>query len=147
MPAQIPQPGTSQYAPGSWSTLCAQQVQPNTIGIQATITAGQQQNVDTKIANDSLIRGIELLANGQAFGDTVTVQVVDVDGTYFPPGTVLSTPVSNFNMISDQQKQASYEAVAPFKMIGGLYVRMVYNSTGEANVQLAANLIFLTLLL
>lgn len=120
----------SSYAPQTWSEVKASMVASNVIGIQASIACGTTQNVDTRIADDVLFRGVKLIAKNTTFGDTVSVKVVDVDGIYFPAGTVLSSPVLNFNISTDQQLQADYESVAPFKLFGGLYIRITYNSVG-----------------
>jgi hypothetical protein len=108
----------------------AAMVAPSVIGIQGSIPSNTTQNIDTRIADDSLFRGIKLIAMNTTFGDTVSVKVVDVDGIYTPAGTILGSPVLNFNISSDQQLQADYESVAPFKLLGGLYIRITYVSTG-----------------
>lgn len=135
------------YAPQHWQDVDAVNVSTNVTGTTGTISAGQTQNIDTLIADDVLIRGIEFLLRNSAFGDTVTIKVVDKDGVYSPPNTVLGTPVSNYNVAADQQMQSSYQAVAPMKMKGGLYIRFTYSSTGQINVNVAVNFLLLKVLL
>jgi predicted ThiF/HesA family dinucleotide-utilizing enzyme len=120
----------STYAPQTWNELMAAMVAPNVIGITGSIPAGTTVSIDTKITDDSLFRGIKLIATNTVFGDTVNVKIVDVDGVYAPAGTILSSPVLNFNISTDQQLQADYESVAPFKILGGLYIRITYVSSG-----------------
>jgi hypothetical protein len=120
----------STYAPQTWGDVLAAMVAPNVIGIQGSIPSNTTVSIDTKIADDSLFRGVKLIAMNTVFGDTVSVKIVDVDGVYSPAGTVLGAPVLNFNISTDQQLQADYESVAPFKILGGLYVRITYVSTG-----------------
>lgn len=120
----------STYTPQTWDSVMASMVASNVIGIQASVASGTTQNVDTRIADDVLFRGVKLIAQNTTFGDTVSVKVVDVDGIYFPAGTVLGSPVLNFNISTDQQLQADYESVAPFKLLGGLYIRLTYISVG-----------------
>lgn len=138
----------SIYAPQTWDEVVVSNIRPNVIGVQASIPSGTTQNVDTKIVDDSLFRGIKLIANNTTFGDTISVRVVDVDGVYAPPGTVLASPVLNFNISSDQQLQADYESIAPFKILGGLYLRVTYNSTGGllSSVQLGVDIFLATIL-
>lgn len=121
---------SSSYAPQTWNEVKTSMVAPNVIGVQGSIPSNTTVNIDTKINDDSLFRGIKLIATNTVFGDTVSVKVVDIDGVYTPAGTVLSSPVLNFNISSDQQLQADYESVAPFKILGGLYLRITYVSTG-----------------
>lgn len=138
----------STYAPQTWHDVLAAMVIPHVMGIQASIPANTTQSIDTKITDDSLLRGVKLIAMNTTFGDTVSVKIVDVDGVYFPAGTVLSSPVLSFNISSDQQLQADYESVAPFKILGGLYIRITYVSTGGllTSVKLGADLFLVTVL-
>ena len=138
----------STYSPQTWSDVQAKLVKPNVIGIQGSIPSNTTVNIDTRIADDSLFRGVKLIALNTTFGDTVNVRVVDVDGIYSPAGTVLSSPVLNFNISSDQQLQADYESIAPFKILGGLYLRITYVSTGGllSAVKIGADLFLATVL-
>ena len=120
----------STYAPQTWQDVLAAMVAPNVMGIQGSIPTNTTKNIDIRVADDSLFRGIKLIAMNTTFGDTMSITVVDVDGVYSPAGTVLSAPVLNFNISTDQQLQADYESVAPFKLLGGLYIRITYVSTG-----------------
>lgn len=138
----------SKYAPQTWHEVQASLVAPNVIGVQGSITDGQTANIDTLITDDCLFRGIKLIAMNTTFGDTISVTVVDINGVYAPAGTVLSAPVLNFNISSDQQLQADYESVAPFKLLGGLYLRITYTSTGGllSAVKLGADLFLVKVL-
>ncbi len=138
----------SRYAPQTWDSVQASLIAPNVIGIQASIPDGTTVSTDTLIADDSLFRGIKLIAMNTSFGDTINVLVIDKDGVYAPAGTVLSAPVLNFNISSDQQLQADYESVAPFKLLGGLYLRITYASTGGllSSVKIGADLFLVKVL-
>lgn len=120
----------STYEPQTWVDLMASMVAPTMIGITGSVPAGNTVSMDTQIVDDSLFRGVRLIAMNTVFGDTVSIKVVDVDGVYLPAGTILSSPVLNFNISTDQQLQADYESVAPFKILGGLYLRIIYVSSG-----------------
>lgn len=119
----------STYAPQRWSDVETSKVQPDTIGIKGTAAANTTTNIDTKIADDVLIRSVEPIIANMNFGDTITVSVVDVDGVYFPAGTVISSPVQNWNVQTSTQIQEDYQSISPFKMLGGLYVRIAYTNT------------------
>lgn len=138
----------SKYTPQTWHDVMASMVQPNVIGIKISVPTTTTVSVDTQIPDDSLFRGIKLIASNTTFGDTVSVKIVDVDGVYAPAGTVLSSPVLNFNISSDQQLQADYESVAPFKLLGGLYIRITYVSTGGllSTVKIGADVFLVTVL-
>lgn len=138
----------STYSPQTWDTVMAAMVMPTVIGVKGSIPSNTTQNVDTLIADDSLFRGVKLIAMNTTFGDTVSVKLVDVDGVYSPAGTVLSSPVLNFNISTDQQLQADYESVAPFKILGGLYIRITYISTGGllSTVKIGADLFLVKVL-
>jgi predicted ThiF/HesA family dinucleotide-utilizing enzyme len=139
----------STFLPQTWHDVTASTVRPNIMGIQGSIAPGTSQNIDTLVVDDSLFRGIKLIATNTVFGDTVSVKVVDVNGVYSPAGTILAAPVLNFNINSDQQLQADYESIAPFKIPGGVYLRVTYNSTGGllSNVKIGVDLFLETVLL
>jgi hypothetical protein len=138
----------STYTPQTWRDVQASMIKSNVMGVQGSIPSNTTVNIDTKIVDDSLFRGVKLIAMNTTFGDTVSVKVVDVDGVYSPAGTVLSSPVLNFNISSDQQLQADYESIAPFKILGGLYIRITYVSTGGllSTTKIGADLFLVTVL-
>lgn len=141
----------STYNPQTWAAVESSKVKPNVIGIAFTAQGNNQTTtVDTKINDDNLIRGIQVVAKIPSFGDKITIKVVDVEGIYTPAGTVLSTPVTDYQLASDVEKQCEYESVAPMKMLGGLYVRVIYVSTGgllTPDIKVGINLIFNKLLI
>ncbi len=137
----------STYIPARWPDVEAQKIQPNVIGIQGTITKNTVQTIDTIVADDVLIRGIELSCLNSSFGDMVTIKIVDINGVYAPAGTVLSIPVLNYNVPLGQAK-SSYESIAPSKMLGGLAIRLIYTSVGQTNdVSIGVNFLFVKILI
>ncbi len=135
----------STYLPARWTDVEASKIRPNVIGIQATITGNSVQTVDTLVLDDMLIRGVEFLSTNANFGDSLTIKIVDIDGVYAPANTIVSVPVSNY--VVPINNYSSYDSVAPMKMLGGLYLRIVYTSTGSTNVSLGINFLFVKLLL
>lgn len=131
------------YAPQTWETFEAGKTAPNVIGATGTAAHGATTNIDTLISDDSFIRSIEIITKTANFGDTLTIEVIDKDAVYFSANTVVSTPVTNYNLIADQQSQISYDSAAPYKILGGLYVRVIYTSTGGTDVSVSVNYIFI----
>ena len=137
----------STFSPTTWRDVDSTKAQPATVGFQGSCEAGRTESIDFLISDDNIVRAIEFLAQDVTFGDKVDVVIVDKDGRYAPPGTVLATPIKEFNCVADQQKQANYEAVVPTKILGGLYFRVTYYSTGLLlPVQFGINLILMKVL-
>lgn len=137
----------SGYAPQRWEDVEASKVTPVIVGATDTVTAGTTKNIDVLIADDSLLRRIEFLASGSAMGDTISISVIDKDAIYAPANTILAAPVTNFNIPSDQQLKTGYDAIAPQKILGGVYMRFAYTSTAIiGNVSVEINLFKLKVL-
>lgn len=138
----------STFTPTTWRDVDTTKAQPSTIGFQGTCDANQTQNTDFLIVDDSIIRGITFLARNVTFGDKITISIIDKDAVYSPADTVFATPIKDFNCIADQQTQADYEAIAPQKILGGLYIRVAYTNTGLLTaVNFGVNLIMMKVLI
>lgn len=123
----------STYTCSRWSDLQSQYVATMAMGIQDVCPVGQIKTTDFILTDDVFIGGVEFIAQNNVGGDNLTIRVIDTNGvTGYPPGTVLSTPVSNWN-ISEIQKMVSYEAIIPQKARAGFTIRIVYTSTGTIN--------------
>lgn len=112
------------------------------VGVKATIQAGQTGDVDLKLADDVLITGLKFMTANATFGDTVDLQVVDVDGMVTTPNTVLNQFATGWVCSDDAQgsrDQVLIEVPYPSKIPAGLYLRLVYHSTGNSNVQVGCN--------
>lgn len=110
-----------------------------------TITAGQTANLDWQVPalawngnnKQCYIDGVEYYAENSAVGDKVTFQVVDKDGLAYPAGTVLEEFATNFYVMpSLPNRILLYKG----KLIVGLYLRIVYVSTGATDVNLVSNI-------
>jgi hypothetical protein len=110
-----------------------------------TITAGGPGNIDLILTDDCFITGGDLITNGAVFGDFATMQVVDVNNILGKgAGLVLGQYVTNWVMKADAvgaQLQCELRSPYPAKIPAGLALRLVYNSTGSNNVQVAINYI------
>lgn len=138
----------STFTPTTWRDVDTTKARPATLGFQGSCAANQTQSADFLITDDSIVRGISFIAKGVTFGDKVTISVIDKDAVYAPANTVLAIPVKDLNCLADQQSQANYEAVAPQKILGGVYVRVTYTNNGLLSVvNYGVNLIILQVLI
>jgi len=117
-------------------------------GYTDTATAGETTNIDILITEERFINGLQLILKDQAFGDSVDLQVVDINGTYagilypvgYPTPLVLDTFGESWYVHSDSQNQDQIIVPYPARLLPGLYVRVIYHSVGETDVQVCANL-------
>jgi hypothetical protein len=111
----------------------------NAQGIKSTASALTSTNIDFKISGDQLLTGAEVLCSIPVFGDSITFQVVDVDGIFAPVGTVLNQFVTNWYLAPDSTRQVNLQVIYPAKIYNGLYLRLVYISTGNITIVVAVN--------
>lgn len=120
------------YNPGNVEAFDNKAVMFNAKGISSDVSAGTTANIDLKITGDHLLTGAILLTNNSNFGDYISFQVVDVDNIMgLGVNMVLKQFVTNWYMLSDQQKQIDFSINYPAKLIDGLYIRLVYTSTSQ----------------
>lgn len=105
-------------------------------GYRAVATAGATSNLDFAIgAEDRHISGINLRLVNHAEADKIGFQVVDVDNVLgYGAGLVLKVFGINWNLdhtVCDQGRDV-FNFVA--KINAGLYIRIVYVSTGLVDV-------------
>lgn len=131
-------PSGTTYNPPNIASFVKSALNFNAQGVKATLTAGQQGHVDYTLVDDCLLTGMELIVNDGNYGDTMALQVVDSTGAFTgTPGTVILQVATNWNVIPtcDTQFDLSY----PAKILTGMTLRIVYNSTGTANPFVAVN--------
>lgn len=110
-------------------------------GFAFTATAGTATTYDYKLLESRLIDGTQLLLKDQEFGDYVDFKVVDVDNILgYGAGTVLDTFGDTWYVTSDRQDQGKVRMVYSAELLAGLYIRLVYHSTGATNVKVKLNL-------
>lgn len=111
-------------------------------GAIATITAGSTGNVDLMLADDVLITGIQLIIHGGIIGDSVNLQVVDINNVLgFGANTVLKQFATNWYVTGVDGESALVEAAYSSKIFAGLCLRVIYTSTGSNDVTVACNYI------
>jgi hypothetical protein len=131
----------SSYNPLKNNELTKQNLNFDGQGKKAlNITAGQVTNIDHKVVEDSLFTGASVIIKDATFGDDFNVKVVDVDNILgYGAGTVLLQTITNWGVITDKQDQGSLQVGYPAKIKGGIYLRISYNSTGQANPSVIIN--------
>lgn len=109
-------------------------------GISTTVPNGTTHNFDYQLTENRFINGIHLILKNHVFGDTVSFQVVDKDGIMAPAGTVLDEFGKDWNVSDETQSQGEVSVSYPALIITGLYIRIVYKSTGATDVLMRVNL-------
>lgn len=109
-------------------------------GFTTEINAGVTSNIDCLISEERYITGLQIILQNQVFGDTMTLQVVDVNNILgYGAGAVLDEFGKNWNVSPDTACQGIIENPYPAKIAAGLYIRVVYTSTGQTNIKVGLN--------
>lgn len=115
----------STYNADTWNQVQASATRANALGIRKSCPANTQTNIDYLLTDDVFLRAIEMLAQGVTFGDTIDLQVLDAELN------ILLTPVSGWALAaSAMQTVVKYESIVPQKLLAGMTLRVIYNSTG-----------------
>src|ERR1019366_4247485 len=131
----------STYVPKRFEDLNSDTCILNAQGAAGTITAGTTANIDLQLTDDHIFTGMTVLATNSVFGDTATLQVVDKDSILASiPGISIMYPTypimrqfgTNLNLPADVQTKIDKEGMYPAKVIAGLYIRLIYTSTGTS---------------
>lgn len=111
-------------------------------GYSGTATKNTTSNVQWAMAEDRYMQGGNIILKNHVFGDTFKFQVVDVDNILgYGAGTVLDEFITDWNVAEDRQGQDQIIYNYTAKVYAGLYLRIVYTSTGTENdVQVRVNL-------
>jgi len=108
-------------------------------GVRGTAAASTTTNIDYKLPEDRLALGAEVILKGHVFDDSMTFQVIDIDGVLAPAGTVLNQFIVDWNVVEDTQLQPEKLIPYPAKIFSGLYIRLIYTSTGSNTVSVHIN--------
>ena len=137
----------SKFTANRWEDVLSDTVMPNSVGLTGSCTAGSSSTVSYVLTDDMFFRGLDFVVDAPSFGDTITMEIIDTNGiTGVPPGTVLATPISNWN-ISPAQKFLSYEGVVPKKGLATFTINVIYTSAASiGTVNFGINFILLKLL-
>lgn len=127
-------PSGTTYDPTNTSFFDKTKLNKDAKGVQATVTAGTSQNIDLTLTDDCLLAGgTVFLAKGAVAGDKVDFQVVH------PVAGVLIQFITDWFVNPDSTAQVVPTVSYPAKAFAGLILRVIYHSTGGANVWVAIN--------
>lgn len=117
-------------------------------GYSNTFTKGVVNSYDFELTGvdnipkeSFLYSGFLITDSNTKWGDTITISIVDVDGIYYPAGSVLDTFIQEIplkdgvNEISLKSPTTRNTPMAS-KVPSGIYVRITYTSTGTTDVKL-----------
>lgn len=130
----------TKYAPTHYDQYSAKDLNASFKGMQFTAVAGQTTTSDMAISDDMLIDGGMLIALNATLGDKVNFQVIDKDNVMqLGANTVLGQYVTDWYMNPQESIQLNFENTYPAKLYAGLYLRVVYISVGQNNVDVLVN--------
>jgi len=135
----------STFNPGNSSAYDKSKVAVDWLSATGTVTAGSSANIDLLLSDDMLYAGLQLLASGAAFGDTVTLQIVCVTGvlangqTICAPNTVLNQFGTSIGVCADKEEKFNIISDFPAKLQAGLTIRSIYTSIGTSPVNVITN--------
>lgn len=110
-------------------------------GLNFTATAGVDTSYDYKFTEARLIDGTQIILNNHVFGDSVSFKVVDVDNILgYGAGLVLDIFGENWYVASDKQDQGHIRVTYSAEVLAGLYLRVIYHSTGSTDVGVRCNM-------
>lgn len=112
----------------------------NITGVHSAFTAGTVTNLDLALTDDVLLTGGSVLAKGTNIGDSLTLQVIDLNNVMgYGANAVLSQFVTNWYVATDSERQIDLSIDYPAKVIAGLFLRLKFNSTGSTGGFISAN--------
>ena len=110
-------------------------------GMSGTGAAGTLTNIDYKVTEERFINGVRLILANHTIDDNVHFEIVDVDNVLgYGAGLVLDRFGDTWYVNPDMACQGDILIDYPAKIYAGLYIRVVYNSEGETDVKVKANL-------
>lgn len=97
-----------------------------------TVTKNTTGDIDFKLPETLKVSGGEILTDKAIHGDTLVVQIVDVDGIDFEAGTVLKTYITKWGHDSITQKSILDNSYAG-EIKKDYYLRVKFTSTGTTD--------------
>lgn len=104
-------------------------------GFNGTAAKNATTDLWFQLANSFYLSGGEYFTFGAVAGDTLTIDVVDKDGVYAPPGTVLAAPpyMTTWNIPPNDGSLTKFERTYAAKPPPNVYLRFRYVATGTVN--------------
>ncbi len=130
----------TQFAPTNTDQYSAKDLNASHKGTKFTAIAGQATSHDLAITDDVLIDGGVLVVLNGVIGDKITFQVVDIDNIKgYGANTVLGQYKTDWYINPQESVQLDFTSRYPAKVFAGLYLRVVYTSTGSNNLDVIVN--------
>lgn len=109
--------------------------------VKAVVTAGTDTNIDFKLTRTNLwISGGQIVYQNVCFGDYVKFQVVDKDNVLgYGENFVLNTFVNKWYLDPGKTSQVIASTYAAELKLSGIYLRAIYHSVGEIDVDVCIN--------
>lgn len=103
-------------------------------GFKGTATKNTTTNLDMAVSSEREITHVHLFLENHAADDTLKFQVVDVDNVMgYGAGVVLDEFATDWRVDDEKKDQGLSSAGYPATIFAGLYLRIVYTSTGTTN--------------
>ncbi|HEY9705801.1 MAG TPA: hypothetical protein V6C58_25420 [Allocoleopsis sp.] len=104
----------------------------------ATVPGYTTRNIDLVLTEDHLITGAWVVTTGGNPGDKMSLQIIDTNGTFTGiAGTMINQFVTNW--FPGPNSDINLDMVYPAKLLGGMTVRLVYQSIGISAPFVAIN--------
>lgn len=133
-------PAGTKYAPINVSEYGSKDLNAALRGDLFQAAAGQETTRDFLISDDSLIDGAIVHVLNSALGDKLKCQVVDKNNIFgYGANTVLGQYVTDWYINPSKTEQLDFTCPYPAKIYSGLYLRVVYSSTGASPVDVIVN--------
>jgi hypothetical protein len=131
----------SKYAPINIAEYGAKDLNANFQGTKFSSFPSTSTTHDFKVDDDHILDGCEISAIGQiALGDYFIGQVVDKDNILgFGAGVILNQFVPKWFLVPGVIRQLDFSSRYPAKILNGLYLRIIYVSTGLTPVDVIVN--------
>lgn len=127
-------PSNTGFNPQNINEFEKSKLNKDALGTEFVVPAGTTQNLDIPISDDSLVMDSCILVEGAVRGDKWTMQVVH------PVAGVMFQGVTNWLVDPTKMQQPIPKANFPAKVFAGLILRVVFQSTGGADVWVGINL-------
>lgn len=112
------------------------------VGLSATVTAETSTEILHHLTEDRKIDGAQLILQNHNWNDSVDFVVVDKDNLFgFGEDIVLDNFAENWNIATDKQDQGVFKVPYIAHIPAGLYVGLIYHSSGMADVDVKVNLL------
>lgn len=129
----------STYNPSKISDFEATKLNFLGYGQSVACAASTTTQADVFLNDDFLLSGGSCIVKGAAHGDHIAMQVIDIDNVLgYGANTMLKSFITNW-YVAEGSSSFLLEVPYPAKILGGLYIRITYTSTGLTPVNFAVN--------